>query len=436
MKSSRLSGGFRIVAIVAVIVVLAAAGGCYVLDRNQAADHALTASGTIETRVVNLSSDLNGRVLQVLAEEGQSVKAGQALAKLDDATLQTQLAQAKAALQTAQANYDLLAAGPTAEQLRQAQAALDAAQAKLDAIKAGPRPETVAQAEANLAAAQAKLDQVKKGATDQDIALARLAVEQAKDALWAAQSSRDGICGNKMAPSYQCTAAQAQVAAAETGVQQAETRLAQLQAGSTPEVISQTEEAVRIAQAQLALAKQPYTSYDEKAAAAQVELAQSQLDALKAGTRAQQLAAAQGQVDTAKAQVQAIQLQLNKVTVTAPIDGVILSRSIEPGEMAMAGATLFQIGQLNSLEVTVYLPEEEFARVTPGEQASVHVDAYPNRTFTATVLRVADQAEFTPRNVQTTEGRKDTVFAVRLSIANPDLALKPGTPADVTFAQK
>ena len=115
---------------------------------------------------------------------------------------------------------------------------------------------------------------------------------------------------------------------------------------------------------------------------------------------------------------------------------MILNRNIEPGEMAVAGASLFQIGHLNQLEVTVYLPEEKFALVVPGEKASVTVDAYPGRTFTATVLRIADQAEYTPRNVQTVEGRKNTVFAVRLSLDNTDLALKPGMPADVSFGQK
>lgn len=435
MTPSRLPRTLRLIIAAAVVIGLAAAGGWLLLSQGRAGDHALTASGTIETRVVDLASDISGRVLEVLVEEGQSVEAGQALARLDDAALQTQFAQAQAALDTAQASYDLLAAGPTAEQLRQAQAALDGAQAQLDAMRAGPRAEQVTQAEASLAAAQAALDEVVKGPSDHDIAQARLAVDQAKDGLWAAQASRDGICGNKMLPSYQCDGAQAQVAAAETGVQQAETALAQLQAGASEETIAQAREAVRAAEAQLALARQPFTSYDEAAAAAQVEAAQAQFDALEAGPRAQQLAAAQGQVAAAQAQVQAIELQLEKVTVTAPTDGVILSCSIEPGEMAMAGATLFQIGRLSTLEVTVYLPEEEFARVTPGETATLRVDAYPDREFQATVLRIADQAEFTPRNVQTIEGRKDTVFAVRLSIANPDLALKPGVPADVTFAE-
>ncbi len=467
-------------------VMLVAVSGCQFLGLGATSAQALTASGTIESRSVSISPEIGGRVIELAADEGQQVKTGQELAKLDDAALQATHAQAQASLRAAQANYDLLAAGSTAEQVRQAQAALDGAQANLDGILAGPRPEQVAQAQANLSIAQAKLaalqrggrpeqvaqaqanlasaqsqlQQVRNGATAQDIELARLGIDQAKSTLWSAQANRDGICGSKLPGN--CGGANAQVAVAETGVQQAETRLAQLQAGSTAEVIAQAEDAVRaataqlelvkqpasaedlsqaqdavrLAEAQLALAKQPVTAYDIAAAKAQVAAAQAQLDALKAGTREQQLAAAQAQVAVAQAQVQASEVQLSKIVLSAPTDGVILTRSIEQGEMASPGATLFLIGRLDTLEVTVYLPEEQYALVNLGEKAQVKVDAYPGRDFTGTVTHIADQAEFTPRNVQTVEGRKDTVFAIRLSISNPDLALKPGTPADVTFGVK
>jgi HlyD family secretion protein len=487
MNAPKVAPRRRIV-IVVMIVLLIAAIAAWQLWPNAAANHALMASGTIEARVVNIAPEISGRVVAVQVEEGQSVTAGKELVRLDDAGLKAQYAQAQAALQVAQANYDLLAAGSTAEQLRQAQAALDAAQAKLNSINAGPRaeqvaqaeanlnisksrlaalerggrPEQIAQAEANRAAVQSRLDQLRKGATNQDISLAKLAVDQAKNALWAAQANRDGVCAGRNASSPACHAAESQVAAAETAVEQAETRLAQLQAGATSDTLLQAEEAVRaaeaqlklakqpasaedlsqardavrLAEAQLALVKQPVTSYDVDAAKAQVAAAQAQLDALKAGARVQQLAAAQAQVAVAQAQMQGIEVQLRKTVLAAPLDSIIMSRNIEPGEMAMAGANLFQLGQLASLELTVYLPEEKFALVTPGDQATVRVDAYPGRTFTATVLRIADHAEYTPRNVQTVEGRKDTVFAVRLSIANADLALKPGMPADVTFIRK
>jgi HlyD family secretion protein len=142
---------------------------------------------------------------------------------------------------------------------------------------------------------------------------------------------------------------------------------------------------------------------------------------------------AQAQVESAAAQLQALQVQLDKYTLSAPLDGVILTRGAAVGETATPGTVLFEIGDLQHLQITVYLPEEQFGLVKPGDQAQVSTDAYPERVFTARVDRLADQAEFTPRNVQTVEGRRNTVFAVYLSLDNADLALVPGMWADVSF---
>jgi HlyD family secretion protein len=114
---------------------------------------------------------------------------------------------------------------------------------------------------------------------------------------------------------------------------------------------------------------------------------------------------------------------------------VVLARAIQPGEFASPGAPLLVVGQLDELTITVYVPETRYGQLQLGQTATVTVDSYPGATFTARVTHIADQAEFTPRNVQTAEGRKTTVFAIKLSIANPDGRLKPGMPADVVFAE-
>jgi multidrug resistance efflux pump len=113
----------------------------------------------------------------------------------------------------------------------------------------------------------------------------------------------------------------------------------------------------------------------------------------------------------------------------------VLSRSVEPGEVALPGAPLLTLARLDRLNITVYVPEDLYGTINLGETAQVSVDSFPGEAFTAEVVHIADQAEFTPRNVQTSEGRRSTVFAVRLAIANPDGQLKPGMPADVTFGQ-
>jgi HlyD family secretion protein len=84
----------------------------------------------------------------------------------------------------------------------------------------------------------------------------------------------------------------------------------------------------------------------------------------------------------------------------------------------------------------VYIPETEYGKIQLGDQVSLTVDSYPNETFTGTVAHISEQAEFTPRNVQTVDGRQATVYAIKLIVPNPDLKLKPGMPADVVFLLK
>ena len=142
---------------------------------------------------------------------------------------------------------------------------------------------------------------------------------------------------------------------------------------------------------------------------------------------------AQKAIDQAQSAIDLLHVQLGKLVITAPVDGVVLARNIEPGEVVLSGATALTLGQLDHLTITVYIPENRYGEVKLGDKTSVSVDSFPSQVFYATVTRIADQAEFTPRNVQTAEGRQTTVFAVELSVDDPSGLLKPGMPADVTF---
>jgi HlyD family secretion protein len=161
-------------------------------------------------------------------------------------------------------------------------------------------------------------------------------------------------------------------------------------------------------------------------------VAQAQANATAAGSKITQ---AQKAIDQAQAAVNLINVQLAKLVITAPLDGVVLSRNIQPGEVILAGGSAFTLGALDRLTITVYIPENRYGEVKLGQLATVKVDSFPNQTFEATVTHISDQAEFTPRNVQTIEGRQTTVFAIELSVQNSGELLKPGMPADVTFSQ-
>lgn len=170
------------------------------------------------------------------------------------------------------------------------------------------------------------------------------------------------------------------------------------------------------------------------AATGQHHWATANLAALQVGAREEEIEVAQARVKAAQAQLDSLDLQLSKLTVIAPWAGVILTRSAEVGQTALPGATLIEIGRLDQLELTVYLPEEKFGLIVPGQIVQVRVDTYPGQVFEGTVLRMADEAEFTPTNVQTKEDRTRLVYAVVIGLDNLDLALKPGMIADVDFA--
>lgn len=166
--------------------------------------------------------------------------------------------------------------------------------------------------------------------------------------------------------------------------------------------------------------------------AAAVDLARAALAAAGGpGTPAGRLAAAQ--LAQAQAGADLLAAQLERLTLRAPADGVILERAVEPGEVAMPGAPLLTLGRLDELTITVYVPEDRYGRIAVGDKATVTADAFPDRSFKAEVTRIADRAEFTPRNVQTASGRKATVYGVTLAIEGKGGRLKPGMPADLVF---
>jgi multidrug resistance efflux pump len=164
--------------------------------------------------------------------------------------------------------------------------------------------------------------------------------------------------------------------------------------------------------------------------AAAVGVAKSMLDELEAGPTAEEVAVAEALVAQAEATGAVLDAQLAKMTLRSPIDGMVTSRSAHVGEVALAGATLLTIANLDEVELTIYIPEDELNRVYLGQEVGVQVDSFPWRVFSGTVSYISQQAEFTPKNVQTEKERVNMVFAVRVRLPNSEHLLKPGMPAD------
>jgi multidrug resistance efflux pump len=142
---------------------------------------------------------------------------------------------------------------------------------------------------------------------------------------------------------------------------------------------------------------------------------------------------AKAQISLAQSNIKMIQIQMELLIIKAPVDGVVMTKSIEIGEIIQAGQSAMMVGQIDSLTITVYIPEDRYGQINLGDKAALTVDSFPDDSFEGTVTRIADQAEYTPRNVQTKEERQTTVFAIELSVVDPDGKLKPGMPIDVRF---
>lgn len=142
---------------------------------------------------------------------------------------------------------------------------------------------------------------------------------------------------------------------------------------------------------------------------------------------------AEARYKSALQKLKEVEVYYKETKIYAPSDGVILSRPAEEGEVINPGQTIYTMVDLQKLYVKVYIPEPELGKVKLGSPARVYVDAYKDRYFNGTLTRVYEQAEFTPKNVETKEERVKLVFGAEVSVDNREELLKPGMPADVVI---
>src|SRR5262249_50268162 len=131
---------------------------------------------------------------------------------------------------------------------------------------------------------------------------------------------------------------------------------------------------------------------------------------------------------------QQLAIQTEKYQLKSPISGVVTRVPLHVGEVVAPGQTAVAVADLSALEMTAYVRERDLGKVRVGQQVAVTADPFPGQTFYGVVTSTKQQAEFTPRNVQTQRDRLNLVFGVKIRVDNPQGALKPGMPADATFA--
>ena len=160
----------------------------------------------------------------------------------------------------------------------------------------------------------------------------------------------------------------------------------------------------------------------------ELEIAKDRIEAASA-----RIAAIEADLDRLDAALAVIDDQIEDGVVTAPISGTVLLRVAEPGEVAGPGRPLLRLADLSTLELRVFLEAEDLGRVSPGMRLDVLVDAFPGEKLSGRVTWISDEAEFTPKNAQTSKMRAQLVYAVKLAVDNPEGRLHPGMPAEVVL---
>ena len=338
----------KIVTIVVVLVVILALIALSVYGNTFFNRPAATNifSGTIEGTELPVQPELGGRIVDLQVHEGQVVKSGDLIAKLDDSQAKISLDTAKSQQTQAQAKLNDLLGGARAEEIRRLK-------------------DVVTQANANAAGIAQNLQFEENNLTSDQKLYEGGAIS--KQMLDAQQNKLDSL-------KIQHEGAQASVNAAQASLDQA-------QAGNT----------------------QP-TIQAQKAA-----------------------------VDITSQSIKAAELSLSKLTIKSPVGGQVLYQHVELGQVVNPGTTLVTILDPNDLWIKIYVPEAKLSTVKVGGTALIAVDSYPGKTFKGQIQYVSNQAEFTPKNVQTKEERTTTVYAVKLSITEGKDQLKAGMPADVTL---
>ncbi len=345
----------------------------------------------------DLAFRAGGRVAEILVKEGDRVKQGQALVRLQDDQLKAAVAQAQAALDLAKANLEQVKQGARDEEIAAAEAAVRSALAQMSAASAERDRLTGGATDAAIASAQARLA---SALVDQK--LAQDAYDKVTECFTVSKVNgvKDKVCPGLGTPEEQ---ARFRANAANEAVNAARTALDEATKGSGKQV--------QAAQANVA------------AAVAQRDIAKARLDQLKAGATQAQIDAAQATVAQAEAGLQAVQAALNEATLIAPFDGAIAEIPVEAGQVVGPGTPIVSMADLSAWEIdTDDLSEVDVVNVQQGQTVSITVDALPGVKMKGTVLAI------TPKS-QTKRG--DVTYTVKIAVDNPDPKLKWGMTAQV-----
>ena len=376
-----------------LILVLAIAGAAvYALRTNgKAPDNRLMVSGNIELTEVNIAFKTAGRLIERTVDEGDNVKKGQVIARLDRDQLIAQRERETASLASSEAQ---MAQAETAVELQKATLAADIETRRGD-----------------LAAAQARLAELKNGARPQERLDARAAVESASSEL--ERSKRDWDRAQALYKNDDISTAQYdqyrnRYESADALVKQMRQREDLVLAGPRQEQID--------------------------AQAAQVERARGALKMAEANSielkrREQELTTRRAEIARSRASLALIDTQLADTIAISPVDGLVLVKSADVGEVLAPGTTVVTVGDIDHPWLRGYVNETDLAKVKIGSKARVTSDS-SHKVYNGRVSFIASEAEFTPKQIQTQQERVKLVYRIKIEVENPGRELKSNMPVD------
>jgi HlyD family secretion protein len=377
-----------------IVLLLVAAGAAYYFyrDAHRTPTDRIEVSGNIELTEVNIAFKTPGKLIERTVDEGDAVKKGQLIARLDRDQLLAQKDRETAALQLAQS------------QLAQAETSLAWEKETL----AGD----VEQRQADLASNQARLLELKNGSRPQEVQESSAAVQAAQSEMDRAKNDWDRaqtLYKNDDISTEQYDQFRNRFQSAAAALKQAKERDALVVAGPRVEQVD--------------------------AAAAQVQHARGALKMSEANTlemkrRAQELTAHRAQIAQSRANLALIDSQLADTIATSPVDGVVLVKSADPGEVLGVGTTVVTVGDIEHPWLRGYVNETDLGKVKLGSKARIRTDSYPGKVYDGRVTFISSEAEFTPKQIQTQEERVKLVYRIKIEMENPRRELKSNMPAD------
>jgi HlyD family secretion protein len=380
--------------IIVILVVLAAvAAGVYAYSKiGRKPDYRILVSGNIELTEVNIGFKTAGRLIERTVDEGDAVRKGQVVARLDRDQLVAQRDRQAAELASAE------------EQLAQAETSLEWERANL----AGD----VEQRKADLASNESRLAELKNGSRPQEIQESHAAVEAAQSELDRAKRDWDRaqtLYKNDDISTEQYDQYRNRWQSADAALKEAQQRDALVQAGPRAEVIQAAEGQVEKARGALKMAE---------------------ANTLEIKRREQELVTRRDEIASAKAGLALIDAQLADTIAYSPVDGVVLVKSADVGEVLGVGTTIVTVGDIDHPWLRGYVNETALGKIKVGSKARVTTDSYPGKVYQGTVSFIASQAEFTPKQIQTEEERVKLVYRIKIELDNPNRELKSNMPAD------